>query len=222
MMALFLASKVNSQSKNVGTFQLLNADYYLTPKWNLWFEQQARSDKFLNQFFYHELKGGVNYKVQKDFAVLLGIGQYATYSHGGNFKTPVANHEFRLWEQFTLSNQVSRVKLDHRFRIEQRFRTDGYRNRFRYRLNSTIPINKKQMEDGTLYTTISDEVFLREKERYFERNRFIWALGYQFAKQFTLQVGWCRQFDYSSSGVGNTQDFVHTSFLLHFNQPDKK
>jgi hypothetical protein len=222
MSAFFTTSVVSAQEENVGTFQLLNADYYLTPKWNLWFEQQLRSDKFFDKFYYHEFKGGVNFKVQKDFAVLLGIGKYGTYSHGGNFKSPMTTGEFRLWEQFILTNQVSRIKLEHRYRIEQRFRTDGYRNRFRYRFNAIVPINKAKVENGTLYTTISNEIFLREKERFFERNRFIWAVGYQFAKQFTLQVGWARQLDYSGSGAKTTQDFLHTSFQLHFNQPDKK
>jgi hypothetical protein len=215
----FCANEAKSQNKRLGTFQLLNADYYLTPKWNLWFEQQLRADKFFNDFYYYELKGGINYKVQKDFSILLGVGKYDTYSHGGNFKSPTAIQEFRLWEQFNLTNQISRIKLEHRYRIEQRFRTDGYRNRFRYRINALVPINKQQLQNGTFYTTISNEVFLREKERFFERNRFIWAVGYQFAKQFSLQLGWARQYDYSTAGVGSKQDFLHTSFLFHFNQP---
>ena len=75
-----------------------------------------------DQFYYHELKGRVNFKPDKNVAILLGTVKYANYSNGGNFKSPVLTHEFRLWEQLTLVNTIDRLKDEKRYRIEQ----DGY------------------------------------------------------------------------------------------------
>src|SRR4051812_9321007 len=159
-----------SQTNVLGSWDVANAEYYLNNKWNLWGEVQTRSQKLTDDFYYHELKGGVNFKPNKNLAVLLGTGQYGTYSNGGNFKSPVLSHEFRIWEQLTLVNNIGRVKIEHRYRIEQRWVNDNYRNRFRYRLNPIIPINKPAVEKGTLFATIYDEIFLTNRAQYFERN----------------------------------------------------
>jgi hypothetical protein len=60
----------------------------------------VKVQKLTDRFYCHELKGGINFKPGKNVAILLGTGQYATYSNGGNFKSPVLTHEFTLWEQF--------------------------------------------------------------------------------------------------------------------------
>ncbi len=215
---LCISSALKSQSNVLGSWNVANAEYYLNKKWNLWGEVQLRSQKLTDQFYYHELKGGINYKPNKNLAVLLGSGQYVTYSNGGNFKSPVLSNEFRLWEQLTLVNNIDRLKIEHRYRIEQRWLTIGYRNRFRYRLNPIIPINKSTVEKGTLFASIYDEIFLTNKGQYFERNRFFCGLGYQFSNPFTLQIGWIRQFDYLGNNTGRKKDFLQTTLFLRLNQ----
>lgn len=45
---------------------------------------------------------------------------------------PYVNDEFRIWQQLVLTNNIGRIKLEHHYRIEQRFTSNaGYRNRFR-------------------------------------------------------------------------------------------
>lgn len=215
---LFISSAVKSQNNTLGAWHIINTEYYLSKKWNLWGEAQLRSQKLSNEFFYHELKGGVNYKPNKNLAILLGTGQYETYSNGGNFKSPVLSLEFRLWEQVTLVNNINRLKIEHRYRIEQRWRTDGYRNRFRYRLNPIIPINKTTINKGTLYASIYNEIFLTNRGQYFERNRVYGGLGYQFSDPFTLQIGWIRQFDYAGNNTKSKKDFIQTTIFFRLNQ----
>lgn len=57
--------------------------------------------------------------------------------------------------------------IEHRYRIEQRF-TDSYANRFRYRLNISVPLNNLKMESGTLYASVYNDY----KLPHFSRNRF--------------------------------------------------
>lgn len=216
--SLCISPAATSQDNSLGSWGVVNGEYYLDKKWNLWSEAQVRSQKFTDQFFYHELKGGINLKPNKNLAILLGLGQYATYGNGGNFKKPGVIHEFRLWEQLTLVNNINRFKIDHRYRIEQRWRGGEYRNRFRYRLNPIIPINRQSVDKGTLYASIYDEVFLTNRGQYFERNRFFCGLGYQFSNPFTLQVGWIRQFDYAGNNTGSKKDFIQTTLLFRLTE----
>ncbi len=206
------------QSNYLGTWNVINAEYFLTRKWALWGEIQTRSQKVYADFSYHELKGGFSYRPNKTMGLLFGIGQFATYSNGGDFKSPVITHELRMWEQMTLVNNIDRIKLEHRYRTEQRWRGDEFRNRFRYRINPIIPINKSNIEKGTIFATIFDEIFLSDIAPHFERNRFFAGLGYQPSKIMTIQFGWVRQYDFTISGGGINKDFLQTNILFKFNQ----
>lgn len=216
--ALFFASNVKGQSDKLGTWDVLNGEYYINNRWNLWFETQLRSQKFFNDFYYHELKGGINYKLNKNAAVFIGTGQYGTYSIGGNFKRPVATHEFRLWEQLVMNSYIGRIKFEHRYRIEQRWINHVYRNRFRYRLNPIIPINKSAIVKNALFASLHYEIFVTDKAPYNERNRMFAGLGYMISNPLTLQIGWIRQNDFSVNSVKVHKDFIQTTLFFRLNQ----
>jgi len=163
-------------------------------RWGGYIELQTRSNKFFNQFFYYETKGGISYDIANNYTALLGSGRYFT---GENDLGLTPNTEFRLWEQMTVNSFLDRVKFEHRYRAEQRWVNGVYRNRFRYRLNMVIPLNNKKVIPGTFFVGIFDEVFFNNKVPHFERNRFSAGLGYQFDKSFSLQLGWLNQYNYS-------------------------
>jgi hypothetical protein len=95
---------------------------------------------------------------------------------------------------------LDRYKIEHRYRIEQRFFDDApYRNSFRYRLNIAVPLNHhKKITAKTLYIAMFDEIFFNNKVPNFERNRVSAALGYQFDKKWILQAGWLNQRNYTA------------------------
>src|SRR5947209_16480812 len=101
-----------------------------------------------------------------------------------------------MWEQFVLNNNIDRIKIEHRYRVEQRWINGNYFNRFRYRLNAVVPLNHSTTIPKTIFVSVFDEVFFTDKVPYFIRNRFFAGTGYQFNKIFTMQVGFIRQFDY--------------------------
>jgi len=201
LLSFFLAASYigYSQSGDLGSWSVINTKLNLSSKWSVFNELQLRSQSFYSHFYYYEIKGGVSYAVNKSFSFLLGSGKYMTYSDSGNFKEPVIADEIRLWEQVTMNHYLDRVKFEHRYRVEQRWLKSGYRNRFRYRLASAVPINKKKFEPGTFYFLAFDEVFFTNKEPYFERNRLFAGVGYQLSKYFTVQPGWLYQFDYKNN-----------------------
>jgi len=219
---LLISTNTKAQRKGLGSWSMGNVQYHINEKWQAWTELQARSYKFYNDFYYHEVKAGIQYNINKSASTLFGTGQYVTYSEGGNFKSPTLTHEWRVWEQMTLTNNIDRLKLEHRYRVEQRWLTAGYRNRFRYRLNAILPIAHKKLEPHTFYLNAFDEIFLTDKKPHFERNRFFAGAGYVFTKGFTFQIGALRQYDYRLNGTTTTIDFLQTSLFFNIHNADIK
>ncbi|MCC6411835.1 MAG: DUF2490 domain-containing protein [Saprospiraceae bacterium] len=193
----YLAIAQNEDLKgDFGTFNVLNLRYKHTDHWSVAGEAQLRSLKFYDDFHYYEIKGIVMYHINQQFEIGGGGGKYKTYSPDGNFEEPVQSDEWRTWQQLSMKLNYRRLRIEHRYRVEQRFTTNGYRNRFRYRLGFTAPLNKPRMEKGTLYLNQSNEVFFTNKAPYFERLRFFIGAGFVFSNVFTLQMGYLHQFDY--------------------------
>jgi hypothetical protein len=208
----------NCQDNDPGFWQVLNVEYSLNKKLSLWAESQIRSEKLVDNFYYEDLKVGFNFKATSTYGLAFGLGEFMTYSTGGNFKSPLVNREFRMWEQFNLINKIDRIRIDHRYRVEQRWTTGGYKNRLRYRLNPVIPLNTSSVKKGTLYGSIYAELFLTNAGEYVERNRFFAGLGYRFTKAFTVQSGWMRQFDYARNNTSNKSDFIQITLSLRLHQ----
>ncbi|TMI75056.1 MAG: DUF2490 domain-containing protein [Bacteroidetes bacterium] len=215
-LALALPCIAFSQSNAIGAWNATSIKLNLSSKWSVFNELQLRSQSFYKDFYYYEIKFGVAYSVNKNFSFLMGTGKYITYSDGGNFKGPLTGDESRLWEQVTMNQYFQRIKLEHRYRIEQRWLKTGYRNRFRYRLATAIPLNKKTFGPGTIYMTAYDELFLTNKSPYFERNRLFGGAGYQFSRQFTVQPGWLYQVDYRNN-ASFRKHYFQLSLMVELN-----
>lgn len=182
----------------IGTVQLPGSTDH---RWGGFAEAQARSNALFRQYFYNELKAGVSFDLDKNFTVLLGGGRYSTSDYQDRPAGPL-NTEKRLWQQLVLTQYTSRLRIEHRYRVEQRwfrFRDDStaFRQRLRYRLNAFYPLNKKTIGPGTVFLSAYDEIFLNPKGPVLERNRIYLGVGYQFNNHLTLQTGWVNQANYN-------------------------
>lgn len=193
---LFNPTNIFAQKNDLGTWNILNVKYNIDKKWSVFGEAQIRSLKFYNNFHYYEYKGGATYKVHKNVAATLAAGSYQTYREGGNFKNPKNNNEFRLWPQIVLLQSVGVLKIEQRYRAEFRFTSNGYRNRFRYRLGLQYPFGKSKNDSKPFQININNEIFFTDKEPYFERNRLSLSLNYKTSPTTTFQMGYLHQFDY--------------------------
>lgn len=172
-----------------------------------------RSLFFYNNFHYYEYKGGANYKIHKNVKLTLGAGSYQTYKEGGNFVLPKNNNEFRIWPQIILFQSIGKLKIEQRYRTELRFTSNGYRNRFRYRLGISCPLGKVRNEYKPFQLSASNEIFFTDNEPYFERNRMLFAMNYKPSKATTLQVGYLHQFDYKINDETG-RDFLQIGFFI--------
>ena len=137
ILVLFGAHTIGAQTNTLGSWNIVNVKLNYTEKWSVFAEAQLRSLKFYDHFHYYEYKGGINYKAFKNVTLTLGAGSYQTYAEGGDFVLPKNNDEFRLWPQITLFQSIGKIKIEQRYRAEQRFNSSCYSNRFRYRLGAS-------------------------------------------------------------------------------------
>lgn len=176
--------------------------------WGGYAEVQTRANGLGRQFFYTELKGGVSYDLAKNFTLMVAGGRYSTADYRDLGDGPL-NIEKRLWQQLTLTHLAARLKMEHRYRVEQRwftFRDDvvpaglfRYRNRLRYRFNAFLPLNHPTITEKTAFLSVYDEVFFNPRGPFFERNRVYAGLGYQFNQHLTMQAGWLNQANYTAA-----------------------
>ena len=184
----------------IGTVQLPGHPEH---RWGGYAEAQVRANGMLRQYFYHEFKAGLSFDIDPNFTVLVGAGRYSTSDYRALDAGPLII-EKRLWEQLVLTQYSKRLKLEHRYRIEQRWlnlRGDStaFRQRFRYRLNVFFPLNKRTVGPGTLFLSAYDELFLNPAGPVFERNRLYGGIGYQPGPRLVVQLGVLNQLDYNAS-----------------------
>jgi hypothetical protein len=187
---------LSAQTFHPGSWNIMNIKYNPSEKWSLFGEAQLRSLHFYDDFHYYEYKGGINYKAGKNIALTIGAGSYQTFAEGGNFVEPKNNDEFRLWPQITLFQTIGKIKIEQRYRAEQRFTSNGYRNRFRYRIGASYSFGKENSGYKPYQISASNEIFFTDKEPYFERNRALVAFNWKTSRSSSIQVGYLKQFDY--------------------------
>ncbi len=210
------------QTDNTGSWNILNIKYNQSEKISLFGEGQIRSLSFYDNFHYYEYKGGINYKIHKSVKLTLGAGSYQTYREGGNFKIPKNNDEFRLWPQLILFQSVGALKIEQRYRTELRWTSNGYRNRFRYRVGVSCPFGNERKGYKPFLASISNELFFTDREPYFERNRLQFVLNFKTNKSSTIQIGYLHQFDYRINDETG-RDFIVVGYYqeLFKRKPDK-
>lgn len=100
-------------------------------------------------------------------------------------------HEHRIFEQYVYKQNVGKVRLQHRGRLEQRFLDFNDRNelqnRFRYRLSLKYDLNK------TFFVLVSDEPFVNFQNQVFHENRFYSGIGINVLKNSQIQIGYLSQ-----------------------------
>ncbi|QKJ28321.1 DUF2490 domain-containing protein [Mucilaginibacter mali] len=213
-----LSFTATAQTTKTGTWGIFTA---LMPgdsvhRWGGYAELQLRANGAFSQFQYYETKAGISYDLDKYFTALIGGGRYTTYDYN-NLGAGPTTIEARLWEQMSVSQYLYRIKLEHRYRIEQRWLNGIYRNRFRYRLNLFVPLNNTKIEAKTYFISVFDEIFLNNQEPNFERNRISAALGYQFDKKWIVQAGWINQYNYVPN-LSNAKNNIMLMLMYRINR----
>jgi len=189
LLLLLLPVSIFAQQDKTGNWLMYFGTNKLSDKFSLHTEIQYRNHTLTpNNTEQLLLRTGLNYHFSDKAFVTAGYAYIPSYFYESDQKAP-ETEEHRIWQQFIVTNKMSRVKFEHRYRFEQRWVNQDYKNRFRYRLMLFIPLNKSKIEEKTLFLGIYDEVFVNTEKTFFDRNRLYGALGYQFTKMTSIQTG---------------------------------
>ena len=160
-------------------------------------ELNARSDNFISNFNYCEYKGSMIYSISEKLEVALGAGGYNKNQESYFLDFKNSQQEFRIWEDILFKHALKRLIIDHRVRLEQRFLPSDYRNRLRYRLAFSVPINEPEIKEKTFYLSTYDEVYFGERNPTYEKNKFYIGAGYKLNKALAFQLGRVHIEDYA-------------------------
>lgn len=187
-----------AQKEHASSFDAITLTYKFHPKFFLYGEGQLRGISDYSYPDYYELKGGVGYYLTKDHMPFVGVGRYVNYKNHD-----LSKEEFRIWLQDIINFRKGIVKFENRFRAEQSWfyepKKDKHskRNRLRYRLNISVPLNNSKIEPGTVFANVYDEIFfVFPMKPTFARHRLYGGLGYQIDETFGMATGylWQREF----------------------------
>ncbi|MEM9023384.1 MAG: DUF2490 domain-containing protein [Bacteroidota bacterium] len=213
--ALALPLSLSAQQDELGNWLMYFGQNRISNKLSIHSEAQFRNytaaSVNLEQIL---LRTGLNYHINPSAFVTGGYAYIANYEYESEQNSPEVE-EHRIWQQLIMTNKVGRVKFEHRYRVEQRWVSGDYRNRFRYRVMAFVPINKPVIEKGTVFLGVYDEIFVNSERVFFDRNRLYGALGYQASKTTSFQVGTLHQ---------RVNDFGkwHLQFAVLFNPDFRK
>lgn len=252
-MAILIASvKLHGQSVKVYDNQNVWVNHTLTygifPKYSLHSEVQWRREDWLQHPQQFLLRWGITRDLNNGLSVTAGYCYVHTSQYG---KTPVKAPfpENRGWIQLQQKNVRGRIELVERIRIEQRFvhtptlnptshvyeAGDAvYSNRARFLQRFNIALNKKTIENGTLYLALWDEFFAafgkNVPTNVFDQNRAFAGIGIQLSKLGRLELGYLNQLNNKGYSLdASTQKIVNKreqnnilSIALYTNIPYKE
>jgi Protein of unknown function (DUF2490) len=166
----------------------------LNQKITLLNELQYRNYNLVGDLHQLLLRGGIGYNLTKlNNNILLGYAH--VYSQKYNVsERKIGQNEKRIFLQFITRQRFNRAFLQHRYRAERRFLSDDVvQVRLRYLFGLNLPINKKSMDKGAFYLSLSDEIFVHIKSPKFDRNRLYGALGYVITPKLRAEIGFMSQ-----------------------------
>ena len=171
--------------------------------WYMYFGMNQVSDRLSihteAQFRYYELasnfnqlllRTGLNYHINDEAIATFGYAYIATDVSFEEFPGEEDLSEHRIFQQFILRNEVSKLLFEHRYRFEQRFidfgDTNDTRFRARYRLQLTLPLTQ------ILFINVYNEIFLNLQDNVFDQNRLYAAFGFKLTPATSIQVGYLK------------------------------
>lgn len=191
---LFISTLSLSQKSDTGNWLLYFGNQKINEKWNWHNEIQYRNYNFIGDTNQLLLRTGIGYNLtENNNNILLGYGYINTQNYVANSDEKIQVNEHRIFQQFINKQNVGRIFIQHRYRIEERFIESDFKMRFRYFLAVNIPMNKKVMDKNAVYFSAYNEIFINKETPLFDRNRIYGALGYVINKSIKVEVGFMAQ-----------------------------
>lgn len=188
---LALPFTMNAQDSSFGNWLIYIGNKKINTKWNILNEIQYRNYNAIGDLEQLLMRTGLGYTFNEGKNnVLLGYGYISSENYVSGSDEKVSINEHRIFQQFISRQHIGIVKLNHRYRFEQRFVEADFKLRFRYFLGLNIPFTKSK----AYYFSAYNELFLNTRSAIFDRNRLYGGIGFQINKNIKLEAGYMTQF----------------------------
>lgn len=199
LIILFLINifTVKSQENNIGNWLIYFGNKDLNSSLNWHHEIQHRNYNLFGELEQLLVRTGLGYNVNENNNVLLGYGFIDSRNIAIESNEILKVHEHRIYQQFISKQAIGKIKIQHRYRFEQRFIEDDFRLRYRYFLSLNVPLLKTNKK---YYISAYNEIFINaSQENTFDRNRIYGGLGYQLNSNIKFELGYMNQIFNTSS-----------------------
>lgn len=200
---LFAQNNRQNDFNNINWLHLL-VTQKISAKTEWLIEYQWRRTNGLKNWQQGLFKTAIQYKPSSAVSYAIGYAKVETFAYGD---FPIASAgafpEHRIFEQAVIKQNINKLSVTNRFRIEQRWlgkikagtnreiESWTFLNRFRYLLKIQYPLSKK------LYAWLGDEVFIGAGRNMgltiFDQNRIHGNLGYKLNKHVNFEMGYINQ-----------------------------
>jgi hypothetical protein len=219
--------KTTAQEKetitNSNGWYMYAGNHKFTEKWSLHTLIHIRRSNIITDWQQSLNRLGVNCHFNNNAIGAIGYDYVLTFPYGGSPITEKVQTN-AIWQTVTLKQQVGKIKISHRYRLEQLWSTIlsdiqyTYTNRFRYMISGTIPLYKN------VFFSFFDEVFISfgKNVNYnnFNQNRIYDGIGYKI-KHGDIQLGYMNQL--IKKGIGLTYENNNTLMVgINYNMDFRK
>lgn len=194
-----VAQSTRDHTSNTHAWIMYFGNHKVSERFGIHVEVQIRRHELFSEWQQLLLRTGLDYYLKDNSRFTLGYCFVETDSYG-EFGVPNAFPEHRIWQQFFSGHSIGKVRLTHRYRLEQRmignastgrFENGRYENRFRYMVKATRPLSEK------VFIAFYNEVFLNAGRdvayNIFDQNRLYGALGFNLSGSLKLELGYLYQ-----------------------------
>ena len=199
LIVLFLSNivSIKGQENEVGNWFIYIGNKELNNSLNWHHEIQHRNYNLFGELEQLLLRTGLGFDVNANNNILLGYGFIDSRNIIGQTDQILKVNEHRVYQQFISKQAIGKLKIQHRYRFEQRFVEDEFKLRYRYFLSLKIPFLKTNEK---YYISTYNELFINANgDKTFDRNRIYGGLGYSLNSNIKFELGYMNQIFKSSS-----------------------
>ncbi|WOD43696.1 DUF2490 domain-containing protein [Hwangdonia lutea] len=193
-------AQINPEDK-LGTWYELGSNHKISDKTSIDTYTQVWLYELNDNFNFFLFKLAYNYHFNPKLTATMYLG-YSDFDGDINVSAP-HTYERRITEQISFKHKLSKIPLDHRFRIEHRFfrKHDSKPKaaRLRYRLGTKFNLNK------TVFVRLTNELLLTPKFSNTPENRFYTGLGFNISKSHNIQLGYMNRNTSSKANLHRIQ-----------------
>jgi hypothetical protein len=218
---------------NTNAWFVFNADVAISDRWAVLFDASARRSGPFEEAMANFVRGGLAHEISPHVRVAAGANWSRSYPYG-EIPSAYPVDERRVWEQLSLTHEIGRLDVSHRYRLEQRFR--GQRNdpgvaridfwertnRFRYQVRGTLPLRGDAIEPGEAYVAAGNELFIgigRNVENLLDQNRATVTAGYRLTRNWRTEVSFLEHVIFKSNGIDVERNHTMTFALSYSRTP---